>query len=83
MVINFHLFLNDLLFREAASFCQSMRNHDFVDTETLINHLFPMHPFSTPWKQKTVRLKTENRKVFWCFQGAEKGCIENKLVNIF
>ena len=29
-------------------------------------------------------LKTsENRKVFWCFQGAEKGCIGNKWVNLF
>ena len=27
-------------------------------------------------------LKTsENRKVFWCFQGIEKGCIRNKWVN--
>ena len=33
-----------------------------------------MHLFSTPWKhQKTV-------KVFWCFQGVEKGYIENKWV---
>ena len=32
---------------------------------TLITHLFPMHPFSTSWKQKTV-------KVFWCFLGVKK-----------
>ena len=32
-----------------------------------------MHPFSTPWKQ--------NRKVCWCFQGVEKGCIGNKRVD--
>ena len=32
-----------------------------------------MHPFSTP-------LKTENRKIFWCFQGVEKGYIGNKWV---
>ena len=29
-----------------------------------------MQPFSTPWKLT----------VFWCFQGVEKGCIENKWV---
>ena len=29
-----------------------------------------MHSFSTPWKHQ----------VFWCFQGVEKGCIENKSV---
>ena len=29
-------------------------------------------------------LKTsENYKVFWGFQGVEKGCIENKLVKTF
>ena len=27
-------------------------------------------------------LKTENRKVFWCFQGVEKGCIGNEWVNV-
>ena len=28
-------------------------------------------------------LKTsENLPVFWCFQGLEEGCIENKLVNV-
>ena len=36
----------------------------------LIN-LFPMYPFSTPWKQKTVKTLT----VFWCFEGLEKWCI--------
>ena len=31
-----------------------------------------MYPFST-------RLKiSQNRKVFWCFQAVEKGCIGNK-----
>ena len=40
-----------------------------------LTHSFPMHPFSTPWKhQKTV-------KVFWPFQGTEKGCTGNEWVN--
>ena len=26
-------------------------------------------------------LKTENRKIFWCFQGLEKGCIGNGLMS--
>ena len=39
-----------------------------------LTHLFPMH-FSLPLKI------SENRKVFCCFQGLEKGCIGNKWVN--
>ena len=39
-----------------------------------LTHLFPMHPFSTPWKhQKTLQ---------FCFQGVEKGFFGNKWVNI-
>ena len=33
-----------------------------------------MRPFSTPVKT------SESRKVFWCFQGVEKGCIGNECV---
>ena len=40
---------------------------------TILTHLFPKNPFSTPWKQ--------NCRVFWCFHGVEKGCIGNKWVN--
>ena len=40
----------------------------------LLIYLFPMHPCS-PLKI------SENRKVFWCFQGVGKGCIGNKWVN--
>ena len=41
-----------------------------------------MHPFFTPWKhQKVFNRKLNNRKVFWCFQGVQKGCIDNKSVN--
>ena len=40
----------------------------------VLTHLFPKHPFSIPWKHETVR-------VFWYFQGLEKGCIGNKWVN--
>ena len=37
----------------------------------ILNLLVPSAPFLYP-------LKTSgNRKVFWCFQGLEKGCIEN------
>ena len=44
----------------------------FID---LLTRLFPMHPFLYPLKI------SENRKVFWCFQGVEKGCIGKKWVN--
>ena len=47
----------------------------FLPCGSLSTHLFPMHPFSTSLKT------SENLTVFWCFQGAEKGCIGNKGVN--
>ena len=40
----------------------------------LLTHSFQMHPFSTPLKT------SENRKIFYCFLGVEKGCIGNKWV---
>ena len=40
-------------------------------------HSFPMHPLSTPLKT------SENRKVFWCLQGVEKGYIGNEWVNSY
>ena len=40
-----------------------------------LTHLSPIHPFSTPLET------SENRKVFWCFQGVEKGCTGSKWVN--
>ena len=44
---------------------------DIMLSQTL-THLFPMHPFSTPWKhQKTARLL-----------GVEKGCIRKEWVHI-
>ena len=36
----------------------------------------PIHRFST------LPLKTQNRKVFWYFQGVEKGCNGNEWVNL-
>ena len=39
---------------------------------TYLTHLFPVHPFSTPWKHK---------KTLRCSDGGgEKRCIENKWV---
>ena len=39
-----------------------------------INPFVPHAPFLYPLKI------SENRKVFWCFQGVEKGCIGNERV---
>ena len=39
-----------------------------------VNPFVPNAPFLYPLKT------SENRKVFWCFQGVEKGCIENEWV---
>ena len=41
------------------------------------NPFVPNAPFLYPLKT------SENLKVFWCFQGVEKGCIGNKWVNFF
>ena len=40
-----------------------------------VNPFVPNAPFLYPLKT------SENRKVFWCFQGVDKGCIGNKRVN--
>ena len=40
-----------------------------------INPFIPNAPFLYPLKT------SENHKVFWCFQGAKKGCIGNEWVN--
>ena len=40
----------------------------------LVDPFVPNAPFLYP-------LKTENRKVFWCIQRVEKGCIGSELVN--
>ena len=42
---------------------------------SLINPFIPNAPFLYPLKT------SENRKVFWCFQGMEKGCMGDKWVN--
>ena len=39
-----------------------------------LTHLFPMHPFSTPFSTHLT--------VFWCFQGVENGCIGNNWVKL-
>ena len=44
----------------------------------IITHSFPILSLP-PWKhQKTFRFS--NRKVFWCFQGVERRCIEKEWV---
>ena len=49
-------------------------NIELPNTVHLTN-ILPNAPF-------LYHLKTsENRKVFWCFQGVEKGCIGNEWVN--
>ena len=50
------------------------QDESICETLSMLTHLFPVHPFSTP-------LKTENLMVFWCFQGVAKGCIGNGWVS--
>ena len=58
-------------------FCKliSKKGLERYSLSTNLTHLFTMHPFSTPLKT------SENRKVFGCFQGVEKGYIGKKWVN--
>ena len=50
---------------------------DMLFYETfLLNPFVPNAPFVYPLKT------SENSKVFWCFQGVEKGYIGNEWVNI-
>ena len=42
----------------------------------VLNPFVPNAPFLYP-------LKTEIRKVFWCFHGVEKGCIGNEWVKFW
>ena len=45
---------------------------DVSQSEKLFNPFMPNVPFLYPLKV------SENRKVIWCFQRVEKGCIGNK-----
>ena len=59
-----------------ASFAYIVNNQVIVafQTNNSPNPFFPNAPFLYP-------LKTENRKVFWSFQGVEKSCIGNEWIN--
>ena len=43
--------------------------------KNLVTHSFPMHPIPYPLKT------SENRKVFWCFQGLQKGYTGYERIN--
>ena len=64
-----------LILKKIISFCGHIWNQtNFLSKlQNLINPFAPNAPFLYP-------LKTENRKVFWCFQGVEKECIWNSWV---
>ena len=66
----------------------SLTNWSRYSERISLNHLLaiwgqlkpfvPNAPFL--YTLKTTENPTENLTVFWCFQGAEKGCIENEWV---
>ena len=51
-----------------------LRHHPQKGRIFYFNLFFPKAPF-------LYLLKTEKCKVFWCFQGVEKGCVGTELVN--
>ena len=62
-------------------FAQNRVNCIFPSTNQ--SRLIAINPF-VPSAPSLHPLKTsENRKVFWCFQGVEEGCIENEWVKQF
>ena len=64
------------LFRRTSAngcFCDGMITESF----TILTHLLPMDPFSTPWKhQKTLGF-------FDVFRGVEKGCIMSEWIKLW
>ena len=69
----------NISFRKLAFFYQSniIMNtiYDYIFYFQSLTYLFPMYPFSIPWKhQKTLRFSD-------VFRGVEKGCIWNKWAN--
>ena len=55
-------------------FCRNLGSHLIPTVFCSLNPFVPNAPFFYPLKT------SENRKVFWCFQGGEKGCLGNKWV---
>ena len=54
----------------------SVAKNQTKPSNMFVNPFIPNAPFLYPLKA------SENRKVFWCFQRVEKGCIGNEWVKI-
>ena len=58
----------------------------FIVNWSYCNYTIRVHGKITPFVPDAPSLYplkiSENRKVFWCFKGVEKGCIRNKWVHI-
>ena len=68
---------NDKTNKMVASMLRHMpdvKNKTFLEIVLLFNPFVPNAPFLYPLKT------SQNRKIFWCFQEVEKGCIGNKWV---
>ena len=52
-----------------------MKGYGFTVLAILINPFFPNAYFLY-----TLKAWWENHRIFWCFQGVEKGCIEKEYV---
>ena len=63
--------------------CSIQWGHVSYGKRTIYLHCRPVNPFVSNAPFLFLLKNSENRKVSWCFQGAEKGCIENKGVNCF
>ena len=68
-VFRYHLYEAELFCSKPSWLCMS-----------LLQKILLFNPFVSN-APSLYHLKTsENRKIFWCFQGVEKGCIGNKWV---
>ena len=72
----FHLFFQQLMPQSSRFTAHALFPAQVETLHTFFNPFFPKAPFFYPLKT------SENRKVFWCFQGVEKGCIGNEWVKI-
>ena len=72
---------HNFFWRIQVVFLSSLNVHYHVNRFRKFQGFETFDPDIAHCSQCTLSLPPENRKVFWCFQGVEKGCIRNEWVN--